>query len=75
MRVILLSLVAAAAFLSVSPAFAQYYEEYRVVRDYDRWGPPRPWFRHFALGGCRVVTERRIRPNGTVVVRKIRDCD
>jgi hypothetical protein len=45
------------------------------VRDYDRWGPVRPWFRHFALGGCRVVTERRIRPNGTVVVRKIRDCD
>jgi hypothetical protein len=51
------------------------YREVRIVRDWDHWHHP-PWFRHFARWrDCRDITERRYRPDGTVVVRRIHRCD
>jgi Ni/Co efflux regulator RcnB len=73
MKTLLLGVVAAAAILGAAPASAE-YREVRIVRD---WDPPwhhRPWYRHFAWGGCRDVTERRYQPDGTVVVRRIHRC-
>jgi hypothetical protein len=62
MKTLLLGVVATAAILGGAPASAE-YREVRIVRD---WDPPwhhRPWYRHFAWGGCRDVTERRYQPD------------
>jgi hypothetical protein len=73
-KTLLLVVIAGAAIVcGGAPASAQ-YREVRIVRDYD-WHRP-PWARHYARWGeCRDVTERRYRPNGTVVVRRIHRCD
>jgi hypothetical protein len=73
MKTLLLGVVAAVAILGATPASAE-YREVRIVRDWDHWHHP-PWFRDFAWGGCRDITERRYRPDGTVVVRRIHRCD
>jgi hypothetical protein len=74
MKTLLLGMVAAAAILGATSASAE-YREVRIVRDWDHWHHP-PWFRHFARWrDCRDITERRYRPDGTVVVRRIHRCD
>jgi hypothetical protein len=76
MKTLLLVVVAAATILGgAAPASAE-YREVRIVRDWDYDWHRRPSARHFARWGeCRDVRERRYRPDGTVVVRRIHRCD
>jgi hypothetical protein len=71
---IVICLAAMTILANTAPALAQVIEEDVVVRD--GW---RPWRHHVWDPGwraeCRVVTERRIRPDGTTVIRRIRRCD
>ena len=75
-------LIGIAGILTTSiawPSSAQVWEEEEVVRP-----PPRvverdvivrePAWRSFAWDHCRTVVERRQRPDGTFVVRRIRRC-
>ena len=88
MRKLALGIAAAATIVTVAPATAQVYGfrsgdggvSVRVGpgfdRHYDRWDRPR--HRDFyAMRGddCRVTVVRRHRPDGSVVVRRIRECD
>ena len=76
MKMLLLGVVAATAILGPAPTFAE-SREVRIIREYDRdWDRP-PWARHFAWwrGGCRDITERWYRPDGTIEVRKVHRCD
>jgi hypothetical protein len=75
-KALLLVVTAGAAILGgATPASAQ-YREVRIVRDWDYGRHRPPWARHYARWSeCRDVTERRYRPNGTVVVRRIHRCD
>jgi len=78
MRTFLIGLASITATLLEWPSSAQVWEE-EVVRP-----PPRmverdvivrePAWRSYAWDHCRTVVERRQRPNGTLVVRRIRRC-
>jgi hypothetical protein len=85
MRKLAIGMAAAAAVVVAAPAFAQVYFGGPDVSV--RVGPPHPpppphWGgpRHrefYAMRGedCRVTVVRRHRPDGSVVVRRIRACD
>lgn len=87
MRKLALGIAAAATVLTAAPAMAQMYGGPGVsVRvgpgydgprydRYDRWDRPRHRGYYAARGDCRVTVVRRHRPDGSVVVRRIRDCD
>jgi hypothetical protein len=78
MRTFLIGLAGITATLAAWPSSAQVWEE-EVVRP-----PPRvverdvvvrePAWRSYAWDDCRTVVERRQRPDGTLVVRRIRRC-
>jgi hypothetical protein len=78
MRKLAFGIAAATTVVTAAPAIAQVVVREEVVRvapGYDRWDRPRHR-EYFARGrDCRFITERRVRPNGTVVVRRIRECD
>jgi hypothetical protein len=78
MRAFVIGLAGIMTTLVASPSFAQVWEE-EVIR------PParvverevivrKPAWRSYARDDCRVVVERRHRPDGTVIVRKVRHC-
>jgi hypothetical protein len=80
MRTFMIGLAGLMTALVASPSFAEVWVEEEEVR------PPRPrvverevivqepaW-RTFVSDECRIVVERRHRPDGTVVVRKVRRC-
>ncbi len=79
MRTLLIALAGIAATLVAWPSSAQVWEEEEVVRR-----PPRavehevivrePAWRSYARDDCQRVVERYQRPDGTLVVRKIRRC-
>jgi hypothetical protein len=80
MRTLLIGLAGIMASLVAWPSSAQVWEEEEIVRP----PPPRmverdvivrePAWRGYAWGDCRTVVERRQRPDGTLVVRRIRRC-
>jgi hypothetical protein len=73
MTKIVICLVALAVLTTVTPASARVIERDIVV--HDGWRPWAPWHRHAWdpawRAECRVIVERRIRPAGTRVVRRI----
>lgn len=78
MRNFVIGLAGIMTTLVAWPCSAQVWEE-----DVVRRPPPvverdvivrEPAWRSYALGDCRTVVERRERPDGTLVVRKIRRC-
>jgi hypothetical protein len=87
MRKLALGLVAAATVLTAAPAMAQHFgygdRDFSVRIGpgadrgdrWDRWDRPRHHGYYARGGDCRFITERRRRPDGSVVVRRIRDCD
>jgi hypothetical protein len=76
MKTALSCVVAAATILGTVPA-PVHAREVRIIREYDHgWHPPwaPPWARVWWRDECRVISERRYRPDGTVVVRRVREC-
>jgi hypothetical protein len=78
MRMLLISIAAAATLVSAAPAVAQFGfragddgVSVRLGRDRDDWGYRRHWYRD----DCREVTVRRRAPDGSIVTRHIRRCD
>jgi hypothetical protein len=78
MRMLLISITAAATLVSAAPAVAQFGfragddgVSVRVGRNHDDWGYRRHWYRD----DCREVTVRRRAPDGSIVTRHIRRCD
>ena len=79
MRTFLIGIACIMTTLVASPASAQVWEEEEVVRP-----PPRvverdaivrePVWRSYAWDDCRTVVERRQRPDGTLVIRRVRRC-
>ena len=78
MRTFVIGLAGIMTTLVAWPSSAQVWEE-EVIR------PParvverdvivrKPAWRSYAWDDCRVVVERRHRPDGTLVVRKVRRC-
>jgi hypothetical protein len=78
MRTFVIGLAGIMTTLVAWPSSAQVWEE-EVIR------PParvverdvivrEPGWRSYARDDCRVVVERRQRPDGTLVVRKVRRC-
>jgi hypothetical protein len=79
MKTFVMGLAAIVTTLAASPAFAEVWVEEEEVRP----PPPRVVEREVivrepawrtAWDECRMVVERRVRPDGTVVVRKVRRC-
>ena len=78
MRTFVICLAGIMATFSAWPSSAQVWEE-EVIRP-----PPRvverdvivrePAWRSYAWDDCRIVVERRQRPDGTLIVRKVRRC-
>jgi hypothetical protein len=69
-----LSALAVSTIALATPAAAQVH-----VHGSDRGvgihvSPDRPGYRAYARTGCREVTSRTVRPNGTVVVKKRTVC-
>lgn len=83
MRKLALGIAAAATVVGAAPAMAQVYFGDRDVSvrvgppggGYDRWERPRYREYYARDRDCRFITERRRRPDGSVVVRRIRECD
>ena len=79
MRNLILSVVGAAAVALATPAVAQVHVDVPEVGvhvgDGDRQHRRNQrGYRAQARGDCRQITKRTVRPNGTVVVRKITRC-
>jgi hypothetical protein len=86
MRTFALAIATAATVLTVAPATAQVYGpgdpdvSVRVGPGYDRyerWDRPRYRDRdYYAMrrGDCRMTEVRRQRPDGSWVVRRVREC-
>ena len=84
MHKLALGIATAATIVTAAPAMAQVYGfgpgdggvSVRLGDRYDRWERPRHRD-YYAMRGsdCRVTVVRRHRPDGSVVVRRIRDCD
>jgi hypothetical protein len=79
MRNFVIGLAGIMTTLVAWPSSAQVWEEEEVVRR----PPPvverdvivrEPAWRSYAWDDCRTVVERRQRPDGTLVVRRIRRC-
>ncbi|MGL3214123.1 hypothetical protein QA639_13020 [Bradyrhizobium pachyrhizi] len=78
MRIFAIGLAVIMTTLAAWPSSAQVWEE-EVVRP-----PPRvverdvivrePAWRSYAWDDCRIVVERHHRPDGTLIVRKVRRC-
>jgi hypothetical protein len=78
MRTFVIGLAAMVSILVAWPSFAQVWVEEEVRP------PPRvverevivrePAWRSYAWDDCRTVVERRQRPEGTVIARKVRRC-
>jgi len=81
MRNLILGVVGAAAFALATPAIAQVHVHtgtpgVGVHVDSGNYGHRRSHrgYRANARGDCRQITKRTVRPNGTVVVRRITRC-
>jgi hypothetical protein len=76
MRKLLFALAAGSALMMAAPeqVYAGSGVGVRVGPDGIRIGPRERWRGHYA-SDCRVIKERIVRPNGTVVTKTRRVCD